>query len=124
MTTEPPDAPIDVKLSDIRSRSVCVSWSPPFSGNSRLTKYEIYLKENKSEISTQTRNLTIPATDTLRTISDLLPMSNYSISVAAINLLGISEPSLEIRFQTEEEGKSKLAILICTGIDFSIISSK
>lgn len=50
------------------------------------------------------RNITIPPAESTWTISDLSPMTNYSMSVAAANSLGISEASQPITFQTEEEG--------------------
>ncbi|CAG2161346.1 unnamed protein product [Oppiella nova] len=100
---EPPDTPLDVKVDDITSRSARVSWAPPFTGNSRITKYHIYLKENPTELSQQKRNITIPGTETVWTISELLPNNVYSLNVAAVNSLGISQSSLSINFQTEEE---------------------
>ncbi|CAG2102462.1 unnamed protein product [Medioppia subpectinata] len=100
---EPPDTPLDVKVDDITSRSARVSWAPPFTGNSRITKYHIYLKENPTEISQQKRNITIPGTETVWTISELLPNNVYSLNVAAVNSLGISQSSLSINFQTQEE---------------------
>ena len=111
---EPPDTPFDVKLNDISSRTVRLSWSPPFGGNTRITKYYIYLEETTrgngyginriDSMGSQIRNITIPSSEVSWSISDLLPMTNYSISVAAVNSLGISDPSPPITFQTEEEG--------------------
>ena len=43
-------------------------------------------------------------TETVWTISELLPNNVYSLNVAAVNSLGISQSSLSINFQTEEEG--------------------
>lgn len=111
---EPPDTPFDVKLNDISSRTVRLSWSPPFGGNTRIMKYYIYLEETTrgnsyginriDSMGSQIRNITIPSSEVSWSISDLLPMTNYSISVAAVNSLGISDPSPPITFQTEEEG--------------------
>ncbi|XP_054161030.1 cell adhesion molecule DSCAM-like, partial [Oppia nitens] len=113
---EPPDTPLDVKVDDISSRSARVSWAPPFTGNSRITKYHIYLNESplngppmsmmmmSSTLPSQKRNITIPGTEMVWTISDLSPNNMYSLSVSAVNSLGMSQSSTPaINFQTDEE---------------------
>ena len=51
------------------------------------------------------RNLTISPSETSWIIPDLLPFTNYSVRVSAVNSLGMSEPSAPLSFVTEEEGK-------------------
>lgn len=84
-----------------------MSWSHPFSGNSRILKYFIYLKEysvlNLFEV--QKRNISVPATETFWFISDLTQYTNYSLILTAVNNIGESEPSVLQTFQTDEEGK-------------------
>lgn len=36
---EVPAPPLDVKIREIWSRSASVTWAPPYSGNSPITKY-------------------------------------------------------------------------------------
>ena len=57
-----------------------------------------------SAVSTQRKNLTIPSTETSWLIADLFPMTNYSLKVAAVNSLGMSELSSSFAFTTDEEG--------------------
>lgn len=38
---EPPEAPKDVRILEVNSRSAKISWSLPFSGNNQISKYWI-----------------------------------------------------------------------------------
>ena len=108
ISTETPDPPNDIKTVEVKSRSVKINWSPPFSGNSHIQRYHIYLRENLNEVAFlghQNRNLTIPNSETSWTINDLVPLTNYTICLTAVNEIGQSEPSNLVKFQTDEEGK-------------------
>uniref|UniRef100_T1KS24 Down syndrome cell adhesion molecule n=1 Tax=Tetranychus urticae TaxID=32264 RepID=T1KS24_TETUR len=107
---ESPDPPTDIKTSDVKSRSVKVNWAPSFSGNSPIQRYHIYLREYHNEVtfsSHQNRNLTIPNSETSWTINDLVPLTNYTICLTAVNEIGQSEPSQLVKFQTDEEVPNK-----------------
>lgn len=39
--TEPPEAPVNLTVVEIKSRSVLLSWSKPFDGHSKLINYII-----------------------------------------------------------------------------------
>ncbi|XP_053213156.1 cell adhesion molecule DSCAM-like isoform X2 [Panonychus citri] len=107
---ESPDPPNDIKTTEVKSRSVKITWSPPFSGNSPIQRYHIYLREHLNEVAflgLQNRNLTIPNSETSWTINDLVPLTNYTICLTAINEIGQSEPSHLVRFQTDEEVPNK-----------------
>ena len=107
LLTESPDPPIDIKISEIESRTVKVSWSHPFSGNSQILKYLIYLKQHLDLglFNEQMRNISVPATEKFWIISDLMQSTNYTLTLTAVNSIGESEPSIPKYFQTEEEGK-------------------
>jgi len=49
-------------------------------------------------------NISVPSTDTSWIVSDLLPWTNFSVRVSAVNSLGSSDPSTPAYFTTDEEG--------------------
>ncbi|RWS30283.1 cell adhesion molecule-like protein, partial [Leptotrombidium deliense] len=111
---EPPESPVEVKLSEIKSRSAHVSWSPPFSGNSRINKYFVYLEqfEENTKFVVDKRNVTVAALETSTTIKDLKPLTKYSLSISAVNEIGVSERTPFITFETLEEVPSEVAVNI------------
>lgn len=46
--TEEPDCPSDLKTAEVDSRSVTITWSHPFAGNSPLTNYVIEYKQSST----------------------------------------------------------------------------
>ncbi|XP_046991962.1 Down syndrome cell adhesion molecule-like protein Dscam2 [Schistocerca americana] len=115
---EPPDPPFDVEVTEINSRSVRLSWHPPFDGNSPLTGYLIQYKRGTSLISdwqhTGTVNISVPTmgtdftsknTDPLRTavISDLHPATTYHIRMLAMNAIQASAFTDPLTVKTQEE---------------------
>lgn len=104
---EPPDPPGDVRTVDIASRSMKIVWSHPFTGNSPITNYHIYLKgyHENSVYNMQMRNITVASSETERMINDLVPYTNYSVWLTAANEIGESKTSHVMRIQTDEEGK-------------------
>ena len=46
--TEEPDCPSDLKTVEVDSRSVTITWSHPFAGNSPLTNYVIEYKQSST----------------------------------------------------------------------------
>lgn len=44
---EKPDIPQELKITRTASRVVDISWSPPYSGNSRLLNYLLFQEEEK-----------------------------------------------------------------------------
>ena len=109
--TEPPDSPNELKLSEIKSRSATITWQLPFTGNARVERMRLSLRElstspNKPYLDGGVRNLTFsPLQSGQWTIGELQPFTNYSLTLTAINSLGESAPSESLLFQTEEEGK-------------------
>ncbi|GIY09920.1 down syndrome cell adhesion molecule-like protein Dscam2 [Caerostris darwini] len=100
--TEQPDAPREVQISETGSRLVRLSWEPPFSGNSLITKYILHIRENGSA-SSQSRNISVPGTNTSADISDLRPSTGYDVYLIAENAIGPSGAGRTFHFKTEEE---------------------
>ncbi|XP_071041968.1 cell adhesion molecule Dscam1 isoform X3 [Parasteatoda tepidariorum] len=110
---EKPDIPQELKITRTASRSVDISWSPPYSGNSRLLKYILTYEEatEEKEGSLKSGNLlggnpkrvTIPPSEITWTINGLTPDTRYFILISAVNALGESESSNPVTAVTEEE---------------------
>lgn len=107
ISSEAPDPPGDVRIADISSRSIRVIWSHPFTGNSPISNYHIYIKgyHENSVYNMQMRNITVANGKTEKMISDLVPYTNYSICLTAVNEIGESKTTHVMRIQTDEEGK-------------------
>ncbi|PRD32753.1 UNVERIFIED_CONTAM: Down syndrome cell adhesion molecule-like protein 1, partial [Trichonephila clavipes] len=107
-----PDIPQELRITRSTSRTIDISWSPPYSGNSRLLKY-ILVYEEISEIrdkistgktpSVDAKQVTIPPSETTWSINGLTPNTRYSIRISAVNALGESESSNPVEVATEEE---------------------
>lgn len=116
MVIEVPEAPLDVRVNDIWSKSASVQWSAPFSGNSQVLKYILrYWKSeghsghryNRYHGNNQANNRLmekeIPPSTTSFMMKELSPGQLYAVSIVAVNEVGMSESSLPIRFITGEE---------------------
>ncbi|GIY99767.1 down syndrome cell adhesion molecule homolog [Caerostris extrusa] len=123
---EPPSPPVELNVKEKSSRSVTLSWSPTFSGNSPVTKYIIQyansstkdseddLKETavfESEINSiipedgedDLKETVVSGSEINSIVGGLLPASSYKFRILAENVLGISDPSEFITITTEEE---------------------
>ncbi|XP_076339611.1 cell adhesion molecule Dscam1-like isoform X2 [Tachypleus tridentatus] len=100
---ENPDPPKDLRVKDKTSRSVSIVWTPPFNGNSPITKYLLEVKST-SDFWNEDRNIiAIEASRTQYTIQDLQPLSSYKIRMRTSNTLGVSDYSDIIMVITDEE---------------------
>ncbi|XP_076349782.1 cell adhesion molecule Dscam1-like isoform X2 [Tachypleus tridentatus] len=100
---EPPDNPQSVKVVSFTSRSVTLSWLPPFTGNSPITEYIVQWKKKEDKWQQQSSNSTIRGNETTFIISNLLPFTSYSFRVFAVNRLGTSEASQAVHAKSNEE---------------------
>ncbi|CAL1295381.1 unnamed protein product, partial [Larinioides sclopetarius] len=102
---EKPDIPQELRVTRSTSRTIDISWSPPYSGNSRLLKYLLAYEESRDAISTSkdVKQVAIPPSETTWSISSLTPNTRYSIRISAVNDLGESESSNPLEVATEEE---------------------
>ncbi|KAI1289732.1 Down syndrome cell adhesion molecule-like protein 1 -like protein [Halotydeus destructor] len=119
---EPPDPPLDIRITEIDGRSAKISWSPPFSGNSPITHYVVQHKALQDDWSSQTGSaLTISGTESNFRLRNLHPVTSYQLRLMAANAVGKSEPSSAIDFTMDEEDPPEAPLLKVTGITVSSI---
>lgn len=105
-----------IHVDEVSSRSAQVMWSPPFSGNSRITRYIMSLSESSCrpvslssdtacDVTSRSFNVTISGQESSCRLTDLFPASNYSLTLTAVNVLGASDASHPLTFATDEEGE-------------------
>lgn len=116
VVVEVPEAPLDVRVNEIWSKSASIQWSAPFSGNSQILKYILrYWKSEghsghrynryhgNNQVNNRLMEKEIPPSTTSFMMKELSPGQLYAASIVAVNEVGISESSLPIRFITGEE---------------------
>lgn len=134
MFSESPDPPQDLKVNEFNGRSVSLSWSPPYSGNSPILHYIIQykLESGRHQIDQPNRqylnvsifktftdkwnsrnllNTTVPGAAVAFEIKNLNPVTYYHLRIYAINAIGKSDASEIIRFKTDEEGDNLINYL-------------
>ncbi|XP_076348395.1 cell adhesion molecule DSCAM-like [Tachypleus tridentatus] len=99
---EPPDPPT-VQLVKVLSRSVVVSLSSLYEGNSPINNYVIEIYEVNGKVEKQTRKETVRRDNKKLRIDRLKPRTTYKIQVIAENEIGHSLPSDELGFVTDGE---------------------
>ena len=102
--TERPDAPTKANIVKVESRTITVSWSPPYSGNSPILYYIVELKEVTDEWDTHAKQQRIPGTETKAVVTGLWPGTAYHIRLIAENNIGRSEAGVALHAITELEG--------------------
>ncbi|XP_071041345.1 cell adhesion molecule Dscam1 [Parasteatoda tepidariorum] len=107
LVMEVPATPLDLKVQEIWSRSVSVSWSPPYTGNSPITKYVIqYWKDAVSGGGHRLEEKGVTSAQTSALIKDLHSGTNYGLAIVAENTVGRGEPSDTLSFTTGDEEPS------------------
>ncbi|XP_054724333.1 cell adhesion molecule DSCAM-like [Uloborus diversus] len=104
LVMEVPATPLDLKVQEVWSRSVSVSWSPPYTGNSPITKYVLQYWRDAGRHRLEEKVVSSAQTSAL--IKDLHPGINYGLAIVAENTVGRGEPSDTISFSTGEEEPS------------------
>lgn len=99
------EPPKNVRVMDQLSRSIGLSWSTPYTGNTPVTNYVVQYKLGDENWSSQPSKVVVPGSQTTTTLQNLKPAQTYYIRILAENRLGLSEPSKEIQVSTLEEGK-------------------
>lgn len=102
---EIPEVPKNIRVNDQQSRSLQVSWTQPYAGNSPITKYIVQYKLVAEDWEKHPDKVIVSGTTTMATIQNLLPANSYHIRIIAENSLGKSEPSEVIQVTTQEEGQ-------------------
>ena len=77
---EAPDVPKGVRVKEVWSRTVSVTWSEPFSGNLPLTKYVVQYWRYQSAPH-RLHEMIVPGTATSAIVKDLSPGQAYELSV-------------------------------------------
>uniref|UniRef100_A0A8C6SL96 Neural cell adhesion molecule L1 n=1 Tax=Neogobius melanostomus TaxID=47308 RepID=A0A8C6SL96_9GOBI len=93
LSTQRPDAPTDLELSDPAARSVRLTWIPGNDHRSPITEFLVQFEEDQWEPGVW-RDLSSYPGDHNSVILQLSPFINYHFRVIAINGVGRSEPSL------------------------------
>ncbi|XP_023213331.1 Down syndrome cell adhesion molecule-like protein 1 homolog, partial [Centruroides sculpturatus] len=100
---ESPDSPQDFKVLETSSRSVKLTWTAPFSGNSPITHYIIQYKDDTGKWHGKMPNVTVSGTESTATVQGLKPAKIYYFRMFAENRLGKSDTSRIIETRTQEE---------------------
>lgn len=106
---EVPEQPKNLRINAQQSRSLQLTWSQPFAGNSPIIEYHVQYKII-SESWQACERLSVTGTQTVVSISNLHPAKAYHIRMAAENKLGSSDFSEVVQITTLEEGIKKLSI--------------
>lgn len=77
---EAPDVPSGVRVKEVWSRTVSITWSAPFTGNLPLTKYIVQYWRYQSAPH-RLHELTVPGTATSVVVKDLAPGQAYELSL-------------------------------------------
>ncbi|XP_076318852.1 cell adhesion molecule Dscam1-like isoform X3 [Tachypleus tridentatus] len=102
---EPPSAPSDVRVDQAWSRSISVTWTVPYSGNSPVNKYLIQYWRNQGAPH-RLEEVTVSSAQTSTILRKLQPGTSYVVRVIAENNVGKGTPSENRRFLTKEEEPS------------------
>nr|CAD7399479.1 unnamed protein product [Timema cristinae] len=100
---EVPEMPKNIRVNDQQSRSLTLSWTQPYAGNSPITNYIVQYKLVGDVWIAQPTKLTVLGTQTTATVQNLSPASSYHLRIMAENRLGLSDPSEAIQVTTQEE---------------------
>lgn len=109
---ETPDAPQNIEVLDVSSRSVQLQWKAPYSGNSPLIRFYVnyrqlnctYLSLSNSGNSFWNELATETGGELRMVIKSLLPNCYYEIKLSSENQIGRSEQTtMPLTIQTLEE---------------------
>ncbi|XP_014256768.1 Down syndrome cell adhesion molecule-like protein Dscam2 [Cimex lectularius] len=100
---EPPELPKNIRVVDQQSRTLQLSWTQPYAGNSPVTSYIIQYKLISEPWEAQPSKIVVPGTQTMATVTNLHPATSYHLRILAENKLGFSDPSEVIQVTTQEE---------------------
>lgn len=95
-----PSAPIDVKVSDVTSTSVKLSWSHPNPDD-----IQYYTISHKPRSASQSPGVISGVVTMYYTIRPLSPYTQYEFTISAVNGFGHGPPSPPIVATTGETGK-------------------
>ncbi|KAH9632597.1 hypothetical protein HF086_001840 [Spodoptera exigua] len=100
---EVPEMPKNIRIIDQQSRSIQISWTQPYAGNSPIINYIVQYKEAPDSWPTTPQKVIVPGSVTSASVQNLQPATSYHLRIIAENRLGQSEPSQLIQVTTTEE---------------------
>ncbi|KAK9507868.1 hypothetical protein O3M35_007638 [Rhynocoris fuscipes] len=103
---EVPEAPHALKVLDKSGRSVQLSWSAPYDGNSPILRYLIEYKVAKGSWDVDIDRVMVPGHETRGAVLNLSPATTYHMRVVAENEVGSSTHSEAVTIITAEEAPS------------------
>jgi len=102
-----PSAPINLIVTETGSRTANASWQegvPPSPVNPAILSFAVYVNDS---LVANTSNTSIA-------LGFLNPFTDYQVTVAARNRIGIGNLSNPSSFMTREEGTLSLCVFICS----------
>ncbi|XP_042237775.1 Down syndrome cell adhesion molecule-like protein Dscam2 isoform X15 [Homarus americanus] len=103
---EHPEQPNSLKVLDKSGRSVELSWTPPYDGNSPITRYIVEYKLSRRNWETDGERMMVPGDQNMAAVLDLRPATTYHLRIVARNEIGDSDPSDTVTIITAEEAPS------------------
>ncbi|XP_042867937.1 Down syndrome cell adhesion molecule-like protein Dscam2 isoform X1 [Penaeus japonicus] len=103
---ERPEQPSSLKVLDKSGRSVELSWTSPYDGNSRITRYIVEYKLSRRNWETDGERMMVPGNQNMAAVLDLRPATTYHLRIVARNEIGDSDPSDTVTIITAEEAPS------------------
>ncbi|XP_035706898.1 Down syndrome cell adhesion molecule-like protein Dscam2 [Folsomia candida] len=117
---EPPEQPGNLRVVEVGSHSVGISWLENFNGNSPLINFIIQSKfPSETWTEAEVEELAVPATQSTALVEGLTPSSTYHLRVLAQNGVGFSPPSEVVQITTTEEAPEGPPIEIVAEADSS-----
>ncbi|CAG9123879.1 unnamed protein product [Plutella xylostella] len=100
---EVPEMPKNIRIIDQQSRTIQISWTQPYAGNSPIINYIVQFKEASEPWPTTPQKVIVPGSVTSASVQNLQPATSYHLRIIAENRLGQSEPSQLVQVTTTEE---------------------
>lgn len=103
---EQPEPPFNVIINEIKSDSLEISWSKPYSSNLPIIEYIIQYSSTPNILTNHPfKEITRTGSETSAYIYDLKPSTVYDFKIVARNLIGKSEPSKVVSIATLDKSK-------------------
>ncbi|XP_037873453.1 cell adhesion molecule Dscam2 isoform X2 [Bombyx mori] len=100
---EVPEMPKNIRVIDQQSRTIQISWTQPYAGNSPIINYIVQYKEAPESWPSTPQKVIVPGSVTSASVQNLQPATSYHLRIIAENRLGQSEPSQPVQVTTTEE---------------------
>ena len=95
-----PHRPENLTAFNITSRNLSLSWIEPLSNNAPIQNYSVRFMDPSFSIEYREVTTTVEMVD----IVELFPGIDYFFTVVAVNEIGESRPSLQLKVRTSDEG--------------------